>query len=181
MADPQIEEPLDGFDRLTVRLYRSGLFLFVAALAARVVALLTGTPDLALLHQGLLTAAAVASFSSLHIYDKRFRWVIALLAWLGLASGRLFGLENAYAEGLSTGLLLAAYSAVALKEYLCFRIFGLPLVPGFLVVATLLRVAGSPLEVWALVPVAVLMLLLGIAKVRMPLHFDVGAREHYSN
>ena len=77
MADPHHVPELDGFDRMTVVLYRTGLVasaLALLGLAAQQALLAAGielpiwAPRLAIL------AATALAIADLHLYDKRIRW-----------------------------------------------------------------------------------------------------------
>ncbi len=82
MANPEIESPLDGIDKLTVSLYRLGLSAAALLLLCRGAALLSG---MALLPSAqwlmlLAVASAICGFS-LHIYDKRIRLILQGFGW----------------------------------------------------------------------------------------------------
>ena len=77
MADPHIKSPMDGWDTITVIIYRSGFIL-----AAIFTALLPYKPQIAL--PGVLLAATCCA-SSLHIYLKHMPNV--RFARVGIGSG----------------------------------------------------------------------------------------------
>jgi len=192
VADPHVIERLDGFDRLTVTLYRLGLALSGVGLLA--VVTLYGLRAAGVFVSGgwldpllLAMAAAVAlSAACVHLYDKRIRWFIAGCAPAGLAL-QAAGLAVPDPSFLGwplqvagVGVTLISLSALAFKEWFCFRIPGLRLVPVFLGLGTLVVLIDWPLGVvllWA--PAGVLVVLLTIAKVRMPLTHDIGDRSKY--
>ena len=179
MANPEHTPQLDGFDRFTVRLYRSGLALASAGVA--VLAGLCGTeaalsPAVAAIFLGTLL-----SVLNMHLYDKRVRWVIAAAGLLGAVLGyvgAIFGVTLVEQAGL--GFIFVALSGFALKEQFCFRIPGLRLVPLFLAVGLIPLVLGWGLGAALCFGLAALPLsVLSVAKWRMPLHFDVGDKSRY--
>ncbi|SPY30148.1 hypothetical protein [Photobacterium damselae] len=68
MADPHIQCELDGLDKLTVLLYRSSL-----TFAAGVMSIIAWEFNFGTV--AIIIAALLAS-TTVHIYDKRFRWLI---------------------------------------------------------------------------------------------------------
>lgn len=182
MADPGHVEILDAFDRLSVRLYRSGLAVAALSLLAGSGLSLAGRPaQLAWWGVTLGTATAVGN---MHLYDKRIRWIAGQLAWWGVLLQLLAAVPGVplawwLAHG-GLGLVFASLSAFAIKEQFCFRIPGLRAVPLFLAV-------GVFALAWEATVVAGVMLgaagavqaMLSVAKSRMPLHFDIGDRSHY--
>lgn len=183
MADPQHEEDLDGFDRATVRVYRTGLTLVPLALLLTAGSDVWGTslqPTLMLCSTGI-----VMSVACMHLYDKRIRWVIATSAWMGavLQLGATLTPESTqhilWCAG--QGFFFVSLSALALKEQFCFRVPLLKAVPLFLAVSLIpltLQLSGTfvPLGISGVVLSA-----LAIQKWRMPLHFDIGNRSLYQN
>ncbi|MGY3925385.1 DUF2301 domain-containing membrane protein [Aeromonas jandaei] len=176
MANPEIESPLDGIDKLTVLLYRLGLSGAALLLLCRGAALLS--------HGGLLPpaqwlmllalASAICAFS-LHIYDKRIRLILQGSGWAALAL-----LSIGAPDALVLGAALVTLSGLAFKEQFCFAIPGIKLVPLLLPLLWLLewlQVAWVAALV-ALVSGA-LLTLLALAKWRMPLHFDIGDKGRY--
>ncbi|MGL4792534.1 MAG: DUF2301 domain-containing membrane protein, partial [Aeromonas jandaei] len=86
MANPEIESPLDGIDKLTILLYRLGLSGAALLLLCRGAALLSHG-DLLPPAQWLMLlalASAICAFS-LHIYDKRIRLILQGSGWAALA------------------------------------------------------------------------------------------------
>lgn len=182
MADPQHVPELDGFDRLTVTLYRSGIALCAGALGLLALGAHRGWSP-AVGHGAVLAAAALAVLN-LHLYDKRVRWVIHGSTWLGaLLSFAGAVTEGAVAHWVShagLGFLFVTLSALALKERFCFRIWGLRAVPALLALSLVPQLADRPwLTVGLLAPAALVYAALAVAKVRMPLHFDVGNKSAY--
>jgi len=179
MANPEHIPQLDGFDRFTVRLYRSGLAL--ASVGVAVLAGLCATggavgPAVALIFVGTLL-----SVLNMHLYDKRVRWVIAAAGLLGAVLGYIGASSGvALVDQAGLGFVFVALSGFALKEQFCFRIPGLRLVPLFLAVGLIPLVLGSGPGAAACFGLAALPLtVLSIAKWRMPLHFDVGDKSRY--
>lgn len=175
MADPHHVPELDGFDRATVALYRLGVVGSAIALGVLAIGAWQGW-DLAPVRAALLAATAL-TVVNLHLYDKRVRWVIGASAWVGAVLVALGGHWPGYA-GL--GFLFVSLSAVALKERFCFKIPGLRAVPLLLALALVpLVLDAGTLAAVVLAPAAVLYAVLSVAKLRMPLHFDVGDRSRY--
>ena len=178
MADPQHTAQLDGFDRLTVRIYRSGLTLLTLGLATSSVLLLLGR-DAAPAQLATSLASALAIWN-LHLYDKRIRWLVQGFAWLGLALQLLPPVFHNSLPSAGFGFVLAAISAVALKEQFCFRVPFLRLIPLALAPAAFTGWLGFGLVTGALHGVAAVMLaLLAVTKWRQPLHYDIGNKAHY--
>lgn len=178
MADPQHVPTLDGFDRLTVRLYRTGLViaaLGVCGLGLERVGLGTHRMDVVVFLGTLLAVA------DLHLYDKRIRWVIGLSAHLGSAGLVLGGLtDRALLHWAGLGFVFVVLSALALKERFCFRVPGLVAVPWLLALSLVPAVLDLPTIQGGLCLLASLPLgVLAVAKLRMPLHFDIGNKAHY--
>lgn len=189
MADPQFEEKLDGLDRLTVRVYRLGLALAGGALIASGGVSLLGGQTLELLP--FLALACVFIASSMHIYDKKIRWLLMGGTWSGLM------LYPAISQWLPhpllfvgvQGLLFVTLSGIALKEQYCFKIPGLKWVPALLGVAVFslgfsqLWPQGLGWFSWLYVAAGWaaggLYSLMAIAKWRQPLHFDIGEKAKY--
>jgi uncharacterized integral membrane protein len=126
VADPDHTEKLDGFDRLTVRLYRTGLSLGALSMFLGGWAFLLASPSAGArgVIWGGVGLGAVLSATSMHLYAKQIRWVIALATALGLflmgVAGGAAGQPVLFHAGL--GFVFVAYSAWALKEQFCFKI-----------------------------------------------------------
>ena len=182
MAHPDHVSELDGFDRFTVSAYRTGFFLAAAGLLSWALALL-GSGSV----EGARWATVVGitlSVANIHLYDKRIRWLVPALGWGGLLALSASHLISAdwvsSALHLGGGLQLAALSALALKEQFCFRIPGLRAVPLFLALGIFASFFGSLSLAAGLFALASGVIgMLAVAKVRMPLHFDIGDRSHY--
>lgn len=176
MANPEVESELDGIDRLSVCLYRLGLSLAALLLLCRGVSLLIGQD---LLPTGLWSTALVTASGlcglCLHIYDKRIRFVLQGLGWVGL----LLAAWGA-PEILVLGAGLATLAGLAFKEQFCFAIPGIRWLPLLLPLLWLLEwiQLGWAAALAALVS-GLLLSLLALAKWRMPLHFDIGDRGRY--
>ena len=182
MADPHHVPELDAFDRLTVVLYRAGIG--VGALSMGLVALgaWQGWPPW--VGQFSVLAATALLVADLHLYDKRIRWVIGAAGWIGACL--LFG--GSVADGVlghwvshaGLGFLFVTLSALALKERFCFRIWGLRAVPLLLAASLIPQLLAWPRGTVALlVPASLVYGALAVAKLRMPLHFDVGNKSAY--
>lgn len=166
MADPHIQSPMDGWDYLTVVIYRCGFVL--AAVCLLMLPFFSPLAEKGLLIGGVMLA------SSLHLYLKNVRYLFQFVMWIGLLC-HIFG-----AESLALGAALLLLGGLCYKEYFCFRVFGLnfqPLFVALLWLATVLQIS------WLLLPLAWLCggltLFLAISKWRMPLHFDIGDKSKY--
>lgn len=193
MANPEHVPLLDGFDRLTVVLYRLGIaFAAVGLVAVSAVhigrALLLAPPSWALpLTWGATLAAVALSAANLHLYDKRIRWVLAGSTPLGLV---LFALGEALPatwwliwplQVAGMGFVFVTLSGIALKERFCFRIPGLRLVPVFLAGGLIPVLIDWPIGIAvAYAPAALVVGWLAVAKWTQPLHFDVGDKSRYA-
>jgi uncharacterized integral membrane protein len=188
MADPDHTPTLDGFDELTVRLYRSGLT--IAAFSLVLIGLLqlgrglglSEPPPIWETRTWLLCLIGTAgAICNMHLYDKRIRWFVGVCGWIGavflVSSG---GPESKWLFHAGLGFIFVSLSAYALKEQFCFRIPGLRLVPLLLATSLLPMLGGQPVFSGLLLLISGLIYsALVIAKWRMPLHFDVGDKSHY--
>jgi uncharacterized integral membrane protein len=175
MANPEHVPDLDGFDRATVSMYRLGVVAAPVALGGLAWLALRGH-DTFPGHVAVLGATALA-VANLHLYDKRIRWVIGASAWVGAA---LVATGGHWPGHAGLGFLFVALSAIALKERFCFRIPGLRLVPLLLAASLIPLLLGQgAVAALLLAPATLLYAALAIAKLRMPLHFDVGDKSRY--
>lgn len=167
MADPHIQCELDALDKLTVLLYRSAL-----TASAAIMSIVAWEPEFATI---ALVIAALLATTTVHIYDKRFRWLI-LGSALFATIWQLLGLW----QPLALGAALFAFSALAIKEYFCFQIKALLLTP--------LALAGfwfctvfdqSQISIAFSMSGAILLAVAAFSKWRMPLHFDIGDKSRY--
>ena len=169
MAHPEHEAELTGLDQLTVSLYRLGLLLCAVGQGIVAVGSTQGTA---------VTLLGVAlAVVNLHLYDPRFRWFITAVGVAGLWGSA--AAEGPVALAASHGLAWVAWAALALKERLCFRIPGMPLLAATLAVlpfAELLHPTGHQV---AAAGAAMLGGVLAAAKLRQPLHFDIGNKAFY--
>jgi len=187
MANPEHTPEMEPLDKLTVVLYRSGLSLFALTTLLEAAELLAGVRILGAWHLPLIAAAAATASANIHLYDPRFRWFFPLMSWLGLTV-LAFALPVQSPElvrqlsVLSLAFFYAGASMFAVKEYFCFRIPGLPLMPLLLGTAALLRWGGmAGAEGVFLAAAGLLYAWLTVAKWRMPLHFDIGDKSMYKN
>ncbi|CAK8724429.1 Putative integral membrane protein [Candidatus Electronema aureum] len=186
MANPEHTPEMASLDRLTVVLYRSGLSLFALSSALEAAELLSGVSILGRWHLPLTAAGAAIASANIHLYDPRFRWFFPLMSWLGLIvlAFTLPVQSPEIAKQLSVFSLAFFYAGAgmfAVKEYFCFRIPGLQLMPLLLAGAVLLRWSGlAAAEGTFLAVAALLYLWLAWAKWRMPLHFDIGDKSMYT-
>jgi uncharacterized integral membrane protein len=180
---------------LTVKLYRLGLLLMTSGLLAmsmvQAMMLYSGEPATGqvdtLLDAGpmvLICMGMGLSVASMHLYDKRIRWIIRTVSWLGvvllLTSATLGAEFEHFVHSLGLGFVFVSASAFALKEQFCFQLKALRLVPVFLGI--------SAFALWLEVVVLSAPLLgltgliyarLALAKATMPLHFDIGDKSKY--
>jgi uncharacterized integral membrane protein len=190
MANPEHTPELDTFDARTVRLYR-GAYLWITL--GLVGCALGAAGRIPFAVAGWWTAVGVSlAVWNLHVYDKRFRWIIPGAAWVGWMITGLAGLvENLAGKAWTPvsaatvmdagfGFHLVALSALALKEQLCFRVPMLRAVPLLLCVAILAHAAGAlPVSAAAFIAAAVPVGGLAAVKLRQPLGFDIGDRSRY--
>ncbi|PWI31928.1 hypothetical protein DI392_18020 [Vibrio albus] len=167
MADPHIKPEMDRLDYLSVILYRSG---FVLAFAS--VLLLPWRLDFPITEVTFLAAMLCAS--SLHIYMKTFRILLQMATWVGMIcfimGFPMFGLGGAF----------MTLGGLCYKEYFCFKVPGLQLQPLILAGLWLALFFEYSLLAKGLALVAgILLLIVSVAKWRMPLHFDIGDKSKY--
>jgi len=195
LADPHHIAELDGFDRLTVSLYRTGLAGAAIAmmLGAALYCYAAVDPEpqgwnyerLARYVWAVLSLCTTLSIANMHLYDKRVRWLIGIAGVTGVGVQLLAcSLPDGAAQHLiyhaGLGLVCVSLSGFAIKEQFCFKIPGLKLVPVFLILALVGLVLPVPLLAGAMLLVSGgLFLVLSVAKVRMPLHFDIGDKSRY--
>ncbi|KLV07857.1 MULTISPECIES: DUF2301 domain-containing membrane protein [Photobacterium] len=167
MADPQIQCQLDAIDKLTVILYRSAL-----TAGSGLMSVAAWENDFAA--TGLIMAALIAT-TTVHIYDKRFRWLI-----LGSALfATLWQLSGLWAP-LGLGAALFAFSALAVKEYYCFKLKVLLITPLVLAGFWAGLVLSIPqLMIACSMAGAILLAVAAFSKWRMPLHYDIGDKSRY--
>ena len=187
MADPDHIPTLDGFDEMTVRLYRSGLTIAALSLVGAGTALLarglTGAAEPSFWESAawlgclLGTASAIAN---MHLYAKQIRWFIGISGWIGAIFLVASKGDSLWLHSAGLGFLFVSLSGYALKEQFCFRIPGLRLVPLFLAASLIPLLAGKVAFAGALLLLSGLIYTaLAFAKWRMPLHFDVGDKSKY--
>lgn len=181
MADPDVRSELDALDHLTVLLYRSGLVVVAFSLLAQAVPLVL-RPEAAIWPGWAVQLGAAVCAANLHLYDRRFRWLLPLAAWVGLAiTSTPFELPAVatLARHVGLGFSLITVSAIALKENLCFRIPGAKLVPAALAIGAVARPWVPGVSAVMFTMGGVLLALLAAAKLRQPLDFDIGDRTKY--
>ena len=185
MANPEHIEPLDSLDRLTVRLYRGGLAAASIGLLLTSIALVAGPTEAWVHWAEVLTVAGIGSaIACMHLYDKYIRWIIGAAGWLGailMMAGALdAGTPGNLLHHAGLGFFYVSLSAFALKEQFCFKIPLLRAVPAFLALSLIPLVAGMEIAAAPLLAIAGLVTArLTMAKVRMPLHFDIGSKDAY--
>ncbi|MEZ4240182.1 MAG: DUF2301 domain-containing membrane protein [Myxococcota bacterium] len=183
VADPGHVELLDTFDRATVGLYRAGLVTASAATSGLGAALVLAPDHVPLARFGVLVATALI-VADLHLYARTIRYTISVAGWAAaVLVGATAVAGTAVAPWLADaalGFSFVVFSAVALKERYCFRL------PVVVAVPPTLALALVPLRLGWPVPAAVLLgaggLVIGVlavAKLRMPLHYDIGDKRKY--
>jgi uncharacterized integral membrane protein len=183
VADPHHVEALDGFDRATVSLYRLGLVTAALGTAGLAAALLAA-PDLApLARVGILLGTALI-VADLHLYVRNIRWAISASGWLAavlLAAGGVAGpTVGPWLADAGLGFAFVVFSAVALKERYCFRLPVVVAVPPTLALSLVPLRLGLEIPAAALLAVgAATLAVLALAKLRMPLHYDIGDKRKY--
>ena len=187
MADPHHIPTLDAHDVRTVVLYRCGLSLAATSVILGACArLYLPFVDQTVYALALGVSAGISCcVVNLHLYNKTIRWVITSAASAGVwVLALAFVVNNEEWHHLlihcALGLCFVSLSALALKEQFCFRIPGLRAVPAFLASSVLFGVMHWPVVHGAsLLPAGLLLLVLCVAKWRMPLGHDIGNKAHY--
>ncbi len=184
MADPQHVPVLDRFDIATVRLYRSGLVLASVALVASAVVHGLGHRELQPALWLAVTAGVALSVQNMHLYAKTIRWVIGAACWVGvvlqLGAGLLHGPAEIWVRTAGLGFVFVSLSGFALKEQFCFKVPFLRLVPLFLAASLVGPLAGQDALTAVLHGASGLVVgVLAVAKLRMPVHYDVGDKSAY--
>lgn len=167
MADPHIKPEMDRLDYLSVILYRSGFVLAFASVLLLPWGLEYPVAELTYL-------AAMLCASSLHIYMKTFRMLLQMATWVGMIcfimGFPMFGLGGAF----------ITLGGLCYKEYFCFKVPGLQLQPFILAGLWFALFFEYSLLARGLALVAgILLLIVSVAKWRMPLHFDIGDKSKY--
>lgn len=194
MADPDHVPNLDRFDERTVRLYRGGLAVCALGLLMAAVLYLTMGAVPGLVEYGLswlrvawvvLVYGVGLSVLDMHLYDKKIRWSVAGAGWLGTvlvlaAAVMASSTVSWWVEHAGVGFLFVAVSGFALKEQFCFRIPFLRAMP-VLLALTLIPMLG---RLWVFAGIGLLLAaglqaVLAVAKLRMPLHYDIGDKSKY--
>jgi uncharacterized integral membrane protein len=195
MADTDHVAELDEFDVRTVWLYRVGvlgaamglLLMAVAQLRQAEVMSFLGALDPVLTNGTpvvVLCFGTALIVANLHLYDKKIRWMIRMSAWMGvlllLGASTHTGSATPTVEMAGVGFIFVCLSSIAMKEQLCFQLPGLRLVPLLLVLSLIPMLTKLAVAAGALLGVVgVLYLSLAIAKLRMPLHYDIGDKNRY--
>ncbi|ELR65774.1 Arabinose efflux permease [Photobacterium marinum] len=167
MADPHIKSDIDRLDWLTVILYRGAL-----TFSAAVMSVIAWEADFA---TPALVIAALIAANTVHIYDKRFRLLIAGSS-LFAAILMIAGLWNP----LALGAALFTFSALAIKEYFCFKLKLLMLTPLTLAGFWFCLVFGqAQISIAFSMSGAILLAVAAFSKWRMPIHYDIGDKSRY--
>ncbi|KLV05363.1 membrane protein [Photobacterium aquae] len=167
MADPHIQCELDFLDKLTVLLYRSAL-----TASAGILSILAWETQAA---TTALVIAALLATTTVHIYDKRFRWLI-LGSALFATCWQLMGLWSP----LAMGAALFAFSALTIKEYFCFQLKALLVTPVALGGFWFCYVFDQQqISIAFSMTGAILLAVAAFSKWRMPLHYDIGDKSRY--
>ncbi|MCI5121142.1 MAG: hypothetical protein D3908_08140, partial [Candidatus Electrothrix sp. AUS4] len=183
---PEHTPEMNSLDNMTVALYRTGLT--IAAIAALMYSIegIIGMQILGVFYLPVFATGIALASADVHLYDPKFRWLFPFVSWTGfIILAFAYALKGktplaATFADLSLGFFYIGAGMFALKESFCFRIIGLPFVPLFLCFAIISRILGAPAaESYFLLPAALLLTWLCIAKWRMPLHFDIGDKSLY--
>jgi uncharacterized integral membrane protein len=192
MADPDHRPDMDAFDGLTVGLYRAGLLLAglscigVAVVAGLRVGQLFPPWWVGQLVWALVGASAALSAATVHLYDKRIRWVLASAAPVGLAlqlvaavlPPEAWVVEPLQAAGV--GFAGVTLSGLALKERFCFKLPGLRAVPVLWVAGLVPLLVDWPVGLLvAFGAVGLVLVALAVAKLLQPMDFDIGDKSRY--
>jgi uncharacterized integral membrane protein len=183
VADPHHIEALDAFDRATVGLYRLGL-VAAAVGTGGVAASLLAAPDRTMIARLIVLVGTALIVADLHLYARTLRWIISASGWAAavlVAAAPVAGAAVApWLADAGLGFSFVVFSAVALKERFCFRL------PVVVAVPPSLALALIPLRAGLEVPAAALLALgagtlavLALAKLRMPLRYDIGDKSKY--
>ncbi|MGF1717608.1 DUF2301 domain-containing membrane protein [Photobacterium chitinilyticum] len=167
MADPHIQSQLDSLDKLTVILYRGAL-----TASAAIMLLMVWGSSFAI---SAMVVAALIAACTVHIYDKRFRWLI-----VGSGMFASIWLTLDIWPPLALGAALFTFSALAIKEYFCFRLKILTLTPLTLAAFWFCFAFGQEqISIAFGIIGAILLATAAIAKWRMPIHYDIGDKSRY--
>lgn len=188
MADPQHTPHMSTLDNFTVILYRIGLLTMAVSTLLFIIEKLSHTPLLQQFYLPTFAIGAALSSGNVHLYDVRFRWFIPLMSWLGFIFLAVsYGIKSETSslshimETGSLGFFYAGAGMFAVKEQFCFKIPGLQTVPFLLAASIGCRFFHMEMfESIILIPASILLLILSIAKWKMPLHFDVGDKTKYT-
>ncbi|WP_339137992.1 MAG: DUF2301 domain-containing membrane protein [Candidatus Electrothrix sp. GW3-4] len=186
MATPEHTPEMNSLDNMTVALYRTGLTIASVSALIYSIEQLISVQILGAFYLPVFAAGIALASADVHLYDPKFRWFFPFVSWIGfiiLAFAYTLKGTTPLADtlaNLSLALFYVGAGMFALKESFCFRIIGLPLVPLFLCGSILNRLLGSSsAETYFLLPAALLLTWLCVAKWRMPLHFDIGDKSLY--
>ncbi|MCW5202174.1 MAG: DUF2301 domain-containing membrane protein [Candidatus Electrothrix communis] len=186
MATPEHTPEMSSLDNMTVALYRTGLTIVASAALLYSIERILGVRILGAFYLPVFALGIALASANVHLYDPRFRWFMPFMSWIGFTIlAFAYTLKNSGSTGdilanLSLGFFYVGASMFAVKESLCFQITGLPTVPLFLCGSALSRLFGfTTAEPYFLLPAALLLTWLVIAKWRMPLNFDVGDKSLY--
>lgn len=181
MANPEYQDTLDIFDKLSVCLYRLGLSLFAFALLLLGLNMLNRMPQTGIsLHSSVIIAfiSAVICAANIHVYSKMIRLIIQWSTWV---SAVLIAIDYDWQFWwLPLGFIFVTFSGIALKESFCFRVVGLKVMP-LLLAPSVLLIFFQQMEIagFLLLVSGVVFGFLSLVKWRMPLHFDIGIKNNY--
>ena len=160
-----------------MRLYRTGLVLAALGLTGLSASLLTGRNPSGF--AWFVFVAVAISVAHLHLYAKRIRRWITWAAWTGIVLAAA-PVPWPVLDVAALGFSFVALSGLALKEQYCFKVPFLRLQPVVLAASVLAMLLGASLAAGVLLAIAALLqALLAFAKVRMPLHYDIGNKAAY--
>ncbi len=184
---------MNGYDRLTVVLYRSGLALAAAAEVAAVATAWAGWGAPSLATALLLTACGGVAVATLfvHLYVRTFRRFLRLL--LALAAAGLLAVVLTTGDPVATylgtwwgallgGLWVACHAALCLKEAYCFRLTAGVAAAVVAPIVVLAQVAGGGTEEARLAGALIFGLLaawVALRKALQPMGYDIGDKSAY--
>tara|TARA_R110001583_G_scaffold60713_2_gene180130 strand:+ start:19323 stop:19871 length:549 start_codon:yes stop_codon:yes gene_type:complete len=182
VADTKIKENLTLLDTISILSYRTGMVLMAISL----IGLALQQLYYPVWYKHGLVWIALSVFllaANLHIYNKNFRYILVTIAWAGVWLVSLsFIISGLVVAHLSLAALLICCAGVSYKESICFSLTLLKVNP-LLFIALFYCVVFS-LPLWAAIFAilsAILTAYMIYKKLRMPLHYDLGARNKYQN
>lgn len=174
MADIHIHEKLDKIDYISVFLYRISFICY--ALMLLMLGFSHWLPFSADILIPLLCFNSLLSACCMHIYDKNIRWMLlgaSLFAMLCATLGAW--------SWLSLGASLVTLCGLSIKEYYCFRLPVIRITPLVLILFWFVVsfFANTFVSQGVSFLSCLLLLTIGIAKLRQPFDFDIGDKSKF--